>query len=153
MTRHPVDDAPHTGDLVLPPADFSHRRAEEKALATLFVRFAPDRRLFVCEQDGTIRMIKDDMLLDTPVLQIPGVRMVGERGFMGLDFDPEFAQNGFIYAYYTVEDPIIHNRVSRFTVDGDRAVLDRRPGRAPSRRRDKHERASRRDRTMVDVGG
>lgn len=85
------------------------------------MQFAPDGRLFVCEQDGTIRMIKDDTLLDTPVLQIPGVHTVGERGFMGLAFDPEFAQNGFIYAYYTVEDPIIHNRVSRFTVNGDQA--------------------------------
>ncbi|HWC59861.1 MAG TPA: PQQ-dependent sugar dehydrogenase, partial [Verrucomicrobiae bacterium] len=37
---------------------------------------------------------------------------------------PGFATNHFVYAYYTTHSPYLHNRVSRFTADGDQAVPD-----------------------------
>ena len=103
------------------PQGFVERQVTSALNLPTVIQFAPDGRLFVCEQDGTIRVIKDDVMLPTPALQIPGVHMVGERGLMGIAFDPEFTQNGYIYAYYTVEDPVLHNRLSRFTVVGDEA--------------------------------
>lgn len=44
---------------------------------------------------------------------------------LGIAFDPDFENNGFVYVYYmreaTRETPV-HNRVSRFSADGDSAV-------------------------------
>jgi len=82
---------------------------------------APDGRIFVCEQGGTLRVIKNGTLLPTPFLSAT-VSSVGERGLLGIAFDPNFASNGFVYVYYTAVTPTIHNRVSRFTAAGDVAV-------------------------------
>src|SRR5829696_1176736 len=63
---------------------------------------APDGRIFVCEQRGTLRVIKNGVLL-------------------GIAFDPNFVSNQLVYVYYTVPTPA-HNRVSRFTASGDVAL-------------------------------
>ena len=34
-----------------------------------------------------------------------------------LELDPDFANNGYLYVYYTAASPASHNRVSRLTVD------------------------------------
>jgi glucose/arabinose dehydrogenase len=80
--------------------------------------FAPDGRLFVCEQDGALRVIKNGALLATPFVSLT-VNSVGERGLLGVAFDPGFQSNGFVYVYYTATTPNTHNRVSRFTATGD----------------------------------
>jgi len=82
---------------------------------------APDGRVFVCEQGGTLRVIKNNALLSTPFVSLT-VSAVGERGLLGVAFDPNFAANKFVYVYYTALTPTIHNRVSRFTANGDVAV-------------------------------
>ena len=63
-----------------------------------------------------MRIIKNGVLLATPFLSVT-VDSVGERGLLGVAFDPNFATNGYIYAYYTATSPTTHNRVSRFTAD------------------------------------
>ncbi|MDX6693496.1 MAG: hypothetical protein QOF02_1099 [Blastocatellia bacterium] len=83
--------------------------------------FAPDGRLFVCQQDGQLRVVKNNALLPTPFVSLT-VNSSGERGLLGLAFDPNFATNQFIYLYYTATTPAIHNRVSRFTANGDVAL-------------------------------
>ena len=83
--------------------------------------FAPDGRLFVATQGGSLRVVKDGALLATPFLTVP-VSSTGERGLLGVAFDPAFASNGYVYVYYTATTPAIHNRVSRFTADGDVAA-------------------------------
>ena len=82
--------------------------------------FAPDGRLFVCEQGGRLRVIKNGALLSTPFLTVT-VDSAGERGLLGIAFDPNFVSNQLVYVYYTVPTPA-HNRVSRFTANGDVAV-------------------------------
>ncbi len=82
---------------------------------------APDGRIFVCQQGGQLRVIKNNVLLPTPFVSLT-VNSTGERGLLGLAFDPDFANNQFIYLYYTATTPAIHNRVSRFTANGDVAV-------------------------------
>ena len=82
---------------------------------------APDGRIFVAEQGGTLRVIKGDRLLATPFLSL-NVDSAGERGLLGVTFDPDFARNGFVYVYYTVPGSPAHNRVSRFTAAGDVAA-------------------------------
>ena len=83
--------------------------------------FAPDGRLFVCQQGGQLRVIKNGVLLGTPFVSLT-VDSSGERGLLGIAFDPNFATNHYLYVYYTVATSPIHNRVSRFTAAGDTAV-------------------------------
>src|SRR6185503_12450835 len=64
---------------------------------------------------------KNGALLPTPFLTVT-VNSSGERGLLGVAFDPQFASNGFVYVYYTATTPAIHNRVSRFTASGDVAL-------------------------------
>ena len=85
------------------------------------MEFAPDGRLFVCEQAGQLRVIKNGALLPTPFVSLP-VDSAGERGLLGVTVDPNFVANGFVYVYYTATTPAVHNRVSRFTANGDLAV-------------------------------
>ena len=80
--------------------------------------FAADGRLFVCEQGGTLRVIKNGVLLSTPFVSLT-VSSVGERGLLGVAFNPDFESNRFVYVYYTATTPNVHNRVSRFTATGD----------------------------------
>ncbi|HEV2803772.1 MAG TPA: PQQ-dependent sugar dehydrogenase [Chthoniobacterales bacterium] len=83
--------------------------------------FAPDGRLFVCLQGGQLRVIKNGALLATPFVSL-SVNSTGERGLLGIAFDPNFSANQFVYLYYTTSTSPIHNRISRFTANGDVAV-------------------------------
>ncbi|MEP7273932.1 MAG: PQQ-dependent sugar dehydrogenase [Acidobacteriota bacterium] len=87
------------------------------------MEFAPDGRLFVCQQSGDLRVIKNGSLLPTPFLSVT-VDDDGERGLLGIAFDPDFANNQFVYVYYTTEFPAVHNRISRFTAAGDIAAVN-----------------------------
>ncbi len=86
------------------------------------MEIAPDGRIFVCLQNGAVRVIKNGTLLPTPFVSL-SVNASGERGLLGIAFDPNFATNQFVYLYYTATTPAIHNRVSRFTANGDVAVV------------------------------
>jgi glucose/arabinose dehydrogenase len=70
--------------------------------------------LFVCLQTGQLRVIKNGPLLATPFLSL-SVDSSGERGLLGIAFDPNFFTNHYVYVYYTVPTSPAHNRVSRFT--------------------------------------
>src|SRR5688572_11256299 len=85
------------------------------------MEFAPDGRLFVAQQGGALRVIKDGVLLSDPFVSLP-VDSSGERGLLGVAFDPNFASNNFVYVYWTATSPTLHNRVSRFTAGGDVAA-------------------------------
>jgi len=82
---------------------------------------APDGRVFVCQQGGQLRVIKNGVLLAPPFVTL-AVDSAGERGLLGVAFDPNFVNNNFVYVYYTAITPATHNRVSRITANGDVAV-------------------------------
>ncbi len=100
------------------PEGFSQTQVASGLASPTTMAFAPDGRLFVCEQTGRVLVIKGGALLDTPFLTL-NVDATGERGLLGLAFDPNFASNHFVYIYYTVNSNPHHNRVSRFTANGD----------------------------------
>lgn len=79
--------------------------------------FAPDGRLFVAQQTGALRIIENGVLLSTPAITL-SVNASGERGLLGIAFDPDFNNNHFIYLYYTLSSAA-NNRISRFTVSGN----------------------------------
>ena len=68
-----------------------------------------------------MRVIKTGSLLSTPFVSLT-VDSSGERGLLGIAFDPNFATSHYLYVYYTVATSPIHNRLSRFTAAGDTAV-------------------------------
>jgi len=81
--------------------------------------FAPDGRLFVCLQTGQIRVIKNGTLLPDEFMSIT-VDPSGERGLLGIAFDPNFSViRPYVYIYYTVPGSPAHNRVSRLSANGD----------------------------------
>ena len=102
------------------PAGFTETQINGLASPTA-MELAPDGRIFVCQQTGSLRVIKNGALLSTPFLTL-NVDSNGERGLLGIAFDPNFATNNFLYVYYTVPVTPRHNRVSRFTANGDVVV-------------------------------
>jgi glucose/arabinose dehydrogenase len=66
--------------------------------------FAPDGRLFVAEQGGKLRVVKDSRLLPTPFVDLTSITdSTGERGLLGIALDPNFATNKFVYVYHTLK--------------------------------------------------
>jgi len=104
----------------LPPG-FTETPITTALTAPTAMTFAPDGRLFVAEQGGTLRVIKNGTLLAQPFVTVTTTTS-GERGLLGVAFDPNFAMNNFVYVYYTATTATVHNRVSRFTASGDVAV-------------------------------
>jgi glucose/arabinose dehydrogenase len=61
-------------------------------------------RLFIVEQGGLIRILNslDGTPRATPFLDVAGLIVTGgERGLLGMAFDPNYAGNGRFYIYYT----------------------------------------------------
>src|SRR5436190_15287986 len=62
---------------------------------------APDGRLFVLERAGLVKIVKNGQLLPTPFVNLPS-EDTGDRGLIGIAFDPDFGvSNHYIYLYYT----------------------------------------------------
>ena len=118
------------GSVVLPadvnaatlPTNFTETQFATGFTNPTAMAFAPDGRLFVCQQGGQLRVFKNGALLATPFVSLT-VDSSGERGLLGIAFDPNFATNNFLYVYYTATTPATHNRVSRFTANGDVALV------------------------------
>ena len=82
-----------------------------------------DRRLFVLEQVGRIRIIDNGELLPTAFLDITDrVGSGGERGLLGLAFHPRYASNGYLYVNYT--DRSGDTRIERYGTSADRNRAD-----------------------------
>src|SRR6266567_7241799 len=100
------------------PSGFVETTVASGIASPTAMAIAPDGRIFVCSQSGALRVIKNGVLLATPFVTL-SVDSVGERGLLGVAFDPHFTLNHYIYLYYTVPGTPAHNRVVRFTANGD----------------------------------
>jgi len=91
------------------------------------MNFAPDGRLFITERPGRVRIVTLGGSSEL-ALTLDGVYAQGEAGLLGLALDPEFAQNRFVYLYYsaTVSGGAV-NRIVRYREVnsrlGERVVL------------------------------
>ena len=82
-------------------------------------------RLFVVEQKGRIRIIKDGAVNDTPFLEISDkISYSVEQGLLGIAFPPDYAAKQHFYISYTNVDG--HTIISRHmtTSEPDRADPD-----------------------------
>ena len=123
LTMVSVAGKPASGAARVPDGFTESRFASGLANPTA-MEFAPDGRLFVTEVGGTLRVIKDGQLLDEPFVDISDkVDSRGGRGLLGVAFDPDFESGRpYVYLHYTQKAPDgspAHNRVVRFTADGD----------------------------------
>lgn len=100
---------------------FEQRVLSHALVEPVCVVAADDGRLFVGQRNGVIRIWHDDELHEEPLIELPADTSSGERGLIELALDPNFALNGYLYAYYTTSEP--RNRVSRVRVIGDSAAL------------------------------
>ena len=80
--------------------------------------FAPDGRLFVLQKTGQVRIVENGILLPTPFLTL-AVDTQGDRGLLGIAFDPDFVTTSRVYLYYTRTVPTIHDAVAYFTAVGN----------------------------------
>ena len=82
-------------------------------------------RLFIVEQTGAIRVMRDGEILEEPFLDVGGLIVAGgEQGLLGLAFHPDYARNGRFFVDYT--DVNGDTVVAEYTVsdDPDRADED-----------------------------
>lgn len=82
-------------------------------------------RLFVAEQDGRIRIVRDGILVERPFLDITDrIQSGGERGLLGLAFHPDYPTDPRFFVDYTNLDG--DTVIASFTVDdADSEVADR----------------------------
>jgi glucose/arabinose dehydrogenase len=100
------------------------------------IDIAPDGRVFISERPGRIRVIKDGRLLPEPWMTLDAAES-GEAGLLGLALDPNFSNNGYLYAAYTYRAGFnrLRNRLVRLrevarsnTGVLDKVLIDNLPG-------------------------
>ncbi|MFI6758646.1 ThuA domain-containing protein [Micromonospora sp. NPDC050417] len=79
---------------------------------------APDGRVFYVERDGRIQIIKPNTGTTVTAVTLP-VFTGNEDGLLGIQLDPGFATNKWVYVYYAPAGGAARNYLSRFTVEGD----------------------------------
>jgi glucose/arabinose dehydrogenase len=85
--------------------------------APLYVTAPPGdtHRIFVVEQRGSVRVVRDGRTLGTPFLDIRGLVVSGgEQGLLSLAFAPDYASSGRFYVMYTARP------------DGDERIVEYR---------------------------
>lgn len=92
-----------------------------------------DDRIFITEKIGKIRVIESDVLLEEPLATLR-VADIFDGGLLGISIHPDFANNNFLYVYYTyVENDQLWNKVLRITESENKLVdaitiVDQIPG-------------------------
>ncbi len=82
-----------------------------------------DARLFVVEQAGRIRIMKNGQTLSQPFLDISSrVSSGGERGLLSMAFHPDYRSNGYFFVNFT--DTNGNTRVERFRVSANPDIAD-----------------------------
>ena len=93
--------------------------------AATTIAFLPGGRMLVGELTETIWVVQSGAIQPdpTPFLQLDSSRIRDEQGLLDIQPDPNFAQNGFYYIWYTHGTASgNHHRVSRFTASGNTTV-------------------------------
>ena len=86
------------------------------------MQFAPDGRLFICQQTRrSFACSRTGPCSPRPSCPLT-VDSSGERGLLGVAFDPDFATNQFVYVYYTSHARPSTTASAGFTANGDVAA-------------------------------
>ncbi len=91
----------------------------------LFVTAPPldTSRLFILEQNGLVRIVKNGSLLPTPFIDVTGVSSCcGEQGLLGMAFASDYATSGVFYLSYTNNSG--NSEIRRYTVSANPDVAN-----------------------------
>src|SRR3954453_12971679 len=99
FTAAPCPALARSADAASLPSGFTETLVANGIVNPTAMQFAPDGRLFVCEQGGRLRVIKNGVLQAAPFVSLT-VNSSGERGLLSVAFDPAFASNNYLYVYY-----------------------------------------------------
>ncbi len=113
-------------------AGFADTRIANLDEATDFA-ILPDQRILVAVQSGRVYIIQNGNVLPTPALDLSAQTCDNwERGLSAIEIDPNFAQNRYIYLYYTYRAQVKKtdcetslkpvNRLSRFTLNAANVI-------------------------------
>jgi len=92
-----------------------------------------ENRIFVTEQDGFVRVIQNDILLDSPLATFRTAD-VFDGGLIGIELHPNFSNNHFIYVFLTyLDDGNLWNKIIRITesdnkLSDSKIIFDKIPG-------------------------
>ncbi len=92
-----------------------------------------DDRIFVTEQDGQIRIIENNILLDSPLATFRTAD-VFDGGLIGIAVHPDFNNNHFVYVFLTYqENGNLWNKIIQITesenkLQDAKTILDKIPG-------------------------
>jgi glucose/arabinose dehydrogenase len=87
-------------------------------------------RVFVVQQGGRIRVVRNGATLATDFLNItPLVLSGGERGLLSMAFAPDYPTSGRFYVYYTARAPTGQLTVAEYRRSADPDVADLGSGR------------------------
>jgi glucose/arabinose dehydrogenase len=100
------------------PAGFVEETVAQGINAATAMAVAADGRVFIAEQTGTLRLVKEGKLLPKPFLSV-AVDSYWERGLIGVTLSPDFPRTPHVFVLYVVAQPYPHHRLSRFTAVGD----------------------------------
>lgn len=79
----------------------------------------PDGRLLITSQGGELWVVATNgTRVATPALDL-AVCNGSEQGLLGVEVDPEFATNSYVYVFYTLDSGGCRNRVVRYTLTGN----------------------------------
>lgn len=98
------------------PSGFSETVVASNMTSPVTLDIEESGRIWIAYQDGRIGVIENDALLPNLAYQLD-CDGSAEHGLQGIELDPHFEENGYIYVYYTANSPAPHNRLSRLTVD------------------------------------
>jgi len=90
-------------------------------------------RIFVTEKDGLVRVIQDNILLESP-LAIFRPANVFDGGLLGIALHPDFSKNHYIYVFLTYdEDGNLWNKIIQITESENKlkdakTIFDKIPG-------------------------
>jgi cytochrome c len=124
------------------PIDFSKARPEENRFTKVVLEEKLDEpveltlldknRVLFIQRKGEVRLYNTKTKTLKTIAKLPvslkyvnkeGKESVAEDGLLGLSRDPNFAQNAWVYLYYSSTKGS-YNVLSRFTVKGDEILLD-----------------------------
>jgi glucose/arabinose dehydrogenase len=100
------------------PAGFAEAAVATGLSNGTAMELAPNGDLWVLEQTGAVKRFRPGSTTADVVGNVSplGLSASGERGLLGIAFDPQYATNKHVFLYYTATSPGTHNRISRFTV-------------------------------------
>ncbi|MET0979870.1 MAG: PQQ-dependent sugar dehydrogenase, partial [Candidatus Saccharimonadales bacterium] len=84
-------------------------------------RHLPDGRILISEKGGAIKIYENNQVSSQPLITLVVLQTDTdeERGLLGIEPDPNFASNGYLYVSYTTAAN--RDRLSRITVTGNTA--------------------------------